>query len=62
METPVLETIAHYLLVCNIYEIERETLREEVGVQGMRVEKLLGYSKFVVYTLEYVIKTERFDF
>jgi hypothetical protein len=57
-----METVAHYLLVCNIYETDRETLYEEVGVQGMKAEKLLGYPKFVTFTLEYAIATGRFDF
>ena len=47
-----METVAHYLPVSNIYEAERETLREEVGEQGMRVEKLLGYPKFQVIQIE----------
>lgn len=56
------ETVAHYLLKCEIYEEERDALRKRVGVQGMRVNKLLGDSKLVKHTLEYMEKTQRFNF
>ena len=50
------------LLKCEIHEKERETLRKKVGVQGMRVEKLLGDIKSIEHTLKFIEETERFDF
>jgi len=56
------ETVAHYLLRCEIYEEERDALRKGVGVHGMKVNKLLGDPKLVKHTLEYMEKTQRFNF
>jgi len=39
------ETLRHFLLVFQRYERERDELRKKVGMQGMRVEKLLGDAK-----------------
>jgi hypothetical protein len=55
-----IETAEHFLLLCNIYEIEREVLRKEVGEGRMKVEKLLGHPKKIKHTLEFVRETERF--
>jgi len=41
------ETVTHYLLWCTKFNREREKLRKEVGISGMKVEKLLGYPKFI---------------
>ena len=54
--------MSHYLLKCEIYEEERDALRRKVGVQGMRVEQLLGDPKLVKHTLEFVERTQRFNF
>jgi len=35
---------------------------KEIGIERMRGGKLLGYLKCIRSTLEYVEKTERFDF
>ena len=56
------ETIAHYMLQCNNYEKERETLGKEVGAGGMRVEKLLGYPNLIKHTLIFIKDTKRFIF
>jgi hypothetical protein len=56
------ETVAHYLLRCRDHDEWRERLRKEVGVDGMYVEKLLGHSKFIKHTLNFVKSTERFTF
>ena len=54
--------MAHYLLKCEIYEEERDALRRKVGAHGMKVEKLLGDSKSVKHTLEFMERTQRFNF
>jgi hypothetical protein len=56
------ETVAHYLLRCSEYDEQREALRKRVGVDGMKVEKLLGDPKKIKAVMEYVEKTERFEF
>jgi hypothetical protein len=50
--------VEHFLLLCNIYEIDRESLRKEVGAGGMKVEKLLGHPKKIKHTLGFVRDTE----
>jgi hypothetical protein len=35
---------------------------KKVGIGGMRVEKLLGYEKFIPFTLDFVEETGRFVF
>jgi len=57
-----IENVEHFLIHCPKYDRQRATLMKEVGIGGMWVEKLLGYSKFVTHTLEYVKSTKRFDF
>jgi hypothetical protein len=39
-----METVEHFLLLCNIYEIDRG-LKKEVGAGGTKVEKLLMHPK-----------------
>ena len=56
------ETVTHYLLVCNRYEQERETLRRKAGEDGMKVENLLGTKKLLKHTLDFVQGTLRFPF
>jgi len=52
------ETVEHYLLECRRYAEERKELRKNVGVGGMRIEKLLGYPKLVKHTVEFVASTK----
>ena len=56
------ETVEHYLLKCGLYEEERDGLRKEVGIEGMRVSKLLGDPKLIKHTIQFIEKTERFEF
>ena len=56
------ETVKHYLLICPNYEREREKLRKETGIQGMRIESLLGDPDLIHLTPEYVGETGRFNF
>src|SRR5947207_11837050 len=44
------EMVEHYLLKCELYEKERDQLRMEVGIEGMRVSKLLGDPKSIKHT------------
>ena len=57
-----IESVRHYLLICPNYEQERDKLRRNVGMQGMRVENLLGDPQLIHHTLDYVAETKRFDF
>jgi hypothetical protein len=52
--------LAHFLLRCNNHKEYRAVLRKEVGVDGMKVDKLLGDIKKVKAVLRCVEKTERF--
>jgi len=45
------ETVEHYLLKCALDEKERDRMRKEVGIEGMRVSKLLGDPKLVRHTI-----------
>jgi hypothetical protein len=56
------ETVHHFLMVCLKYERLRNKMRKEVGVGGMKMEKLLGDSRRIKETAEFVERTERFDF
>jgi tubulin alpha len=56
------ETVKHFLLVCPIYERLRDGMRKEVGVGGMKMEKLLGDPRRIKDTVEFIESTERFDF
>jgi len=55
------ETVEHFLLECRRYKEQRRTLRHEVGVGKMRVERLLGDPRVIKKTLEYVKSTGRLD-
>ena len=46
------ETVEHFLLHCPKYDKERDKLIKNVGVGGMWIEKLLGYPKFIKFTLD----------
>jgi len=54
------ETIHHYLLMCELFEHQRDKLRREVGAQGMRVEKLFGNLKIIGSMIQYIKNTGRF--
>ena len=41
---------------------ERDRMRKMVGVRGMKMEKLLGDSRRIQYTVEFIESTGRFDF
>jgi hypothetical protein len=56
------ETVEHYLFKCALYEEERDRMRKEMGIEGMRVSKLLGDPKLVQHTIQFIIDTNRFDF
>ena len=53
------ETVEHFLLECRRYKEQRRTLRREVGVGKMRVDRLLGDPMVIKKTLEYVKSTGR---
>jgi hypothetical protein len=57
-----IETVADFLLRCEIHEEQRRILREAVGEDRMKVEILLGDIKKVKALLKYVETTERFEF
>src|SRR5271169_797062 len=54
-----IETVEHYLLLCNRYDKERAALIAKVGVGGMWIERLLGHPKLIGHTLEFVKSTKR---
>ena len=56
------ETVQHILLVCQKYERLRDRMRKVVGVGGMKMEKLLGDSRRIKDTVEFIESTEQFDF
>jgi hypothetical protein len=56
------ESVEHYLLHCPNYDQERAKLIKKVGIEGMWIEKLLGYPKFVNHKLDFVKETKRFVF
>jgi ribonuclease HI len=56
------ETVRHLLLACPLHERERDRLRKDVGMGGMRLEKLLGDPRRVKFTIEFIENTGRFDF
>jgi len=56
------ETVTHYLLWCTKFDREREKLRKEVGIGGMKVEKLLGFPKLIKPLLEFIRATKRLTF
>ena len=54
------EIVDHYLLNCELYDEERDALRRRVGIQGMNTSTLLGNTKTIKKTVEYIEKTGRF--
>jgi hypothetical protein len=56
------ETVHHYLMVCPKHERWRDRMRKAVGVGGMKMEKLLGDSRRIRDTIEFIESTERFEF
>ena len=54
------ETTDHFLLRCELFDEQRDTLRRRVGIQGMSINMLLGNNKIIRDTVEYIEKTERF--
>src|SRR5436190_9357752 len=54
------ETVDHYLLNCELYDEEREELRNKLGVQSMRSSQLLGDEQIIKKTVDYIEKTGRF--
>ena len=56
------ETVKHYLLLCELYDRQRDKLRRAVGAGGMRVEELLGDIKMIPYTIQFIEDTKRFEF
>src|SRR5436190_19122300 len=55
------QTAQHFLLVCQKDERERDRMRKMVGVGGMKMEKLLGDSRRIQYTVEFIDSTRRYD-
>ena len=55
------ETVEHYLLECRKYREQRKKLRKEVGTVKMRVARLLGDTKVIKHTLEYIKTTGRLE-
>src|SRR5579859_7940913 len=52
------ETVHHFLMVCPNYERLRDGMRKEVGVGWMKMEKLLGDSRRIKDTIEFIESTE----
>jgi len=61
-ESGAIESVEHYLLSCSRYDRERTKLMRNVGVTGMRIQKLLGHPKLIKHTLEFVENTERLKY
>jgi ribonuclease HI len=61
-ESGAVESVEHYLLLCSRYDRERAKLARNVGVTGMRVEKLLGRPEHINHALEYVEDTQRLKY
>ena len=55
------ETVEHYLMECPRFVKERKELRVKVRSKGMSIERLLGDTKFIKHTMEYVKATGRFE-
>ena len=58
----VVETVKHYLLFCSKFDQQRDKLRRKVGVGDMTMEKLLGKTRNLKHTVQYVKETKRFGF
>ncbi len=52
------ETVEHYLLECNLYTVERNTMRKGVGTGRMKVPMLLGQPKLAKHVLEFIASTK----
>ena len=46
------------MLECALYWEQRKELRKKVGAGRMRIEKLLGHSKLVRHTVEFIASTK----
>ena len=55
------ETVEHFLLECRNYNEQRKKLRKEVRVVNMRVARLLGDTKLIGHTVEFIKATGRLD-
>jgi hypothetical protein len=55
------ETVKHLLLKCETYEEERNRLRKQMGNRMLRMEILLGDSKAIKLTLEFIKQTKRLE-
>jgi ribonuclease HI len=55
------ETVEHYLLECRNFREQRKKLRKEIGTAKMRVARLLGDTKLLEYTVEYIKATGRLE-
>ena len=55
------ETVEHYLLECRKFREQRKKLRKEIGAGKMRVSRLLGDTKLLKHTLEYINATRRLE-
>jgi predicted regulator of amino acid metabolism with ACT domain len=56
------ETVHHFLLVCLKYEKQRDKMRKEVGVGGMKMAKLLGDHRRVKHMVEFIESMEQLEF
>ncbi len=54
------EMVEHYLLRCEKFDRQRDRLRRKVGIEGTRIEKLLGDPKLIQHTIKYIEEAERF--
>ena len=55
------ETVEHYLLECRKFREQRMKLRKEIGTAKMRVTRLLGDTKLIKHTMEYINATGRLE-
>ena len=55
------ETIEHYLLECRKFREQRKELRKKVETVKMRVARLLGDTKLIKHTVEYINATGRLE-
>ena len=53
------ETVEHYLLECRTHKEERKKLRKEAGTGKMKIQVLLGNSKVLKHTMQYITNTKR---
>ena len=55
------ETVEYYLLECRKFREQRKKLRKEVGSVKMRVARLLGDTKLIKHTVEFINATGRLE-